>query len=480
VSVWAAACSRCRHSPPLTSRSSLDMESQCVVFEGCPNDPHRPSSVPIYQTATFVQPSAEEYGSYDYSRSGNPTRTALEKHVAMLERAHAAFAFTSGMAALNSVTRLLQTGDELLVGSDIYGGMHRLVSRVTSVLGITVTKVDVTDLEALAEAISPKTKMVHFESPSNPLMQIADVRKVAEVCHARGVLVSLDASMMPPVLMQALPLGVDIVVHSATKFFGGHSDTMGGLVCVASEEIAKRIAFYQNAEGTGLSPFDCWLFLRGIKTMAIRVDKAQANAVAIASFLQRHPRVTQVNYAGLAPLKPSEQLALVRHKRACLAHSEAVKAKMLAEGIDLPHADQAALHIESAPLDGSSPAMDTPLLDGSPRGADLRLLESLQVDIDTLHPLMSEAEAERAYARQLEAYTIHHSQAQGGGSVLSFTTGSASLSRRIVDALRIFKITVSFGSCNSLVEMPCVLSHASIPENQREWLGRSGWRVVIT
>ncbi len=367
----------------------------------------------------------------------------------MLEAAHAAFAFSSGMAALNSVTRLLSSGDEMLVGSDIYGGMHRLVSRVTSMHGITVRKVDVTDVDAVRAAITDRTRMLHFESPSNPLMQIADVRALAKVCEEAKVIMSIDASMVPPVLMQCIPLGADIVVHSATKFLAGHSDTMAGVVCCRTEELAKRVAFYQNAEGTGLAPFDCWLVLRGIKTMALRVERAQSNAEQIALKLRKHPRVTAVHYAGLRPLAPDEEKALIIGKRAALSNSEVVKRRQLTADRAKPGAGAAA-----APLGIRHPSDS--------------LLEYLRVDIDKTHPLPTDEELEDRYVHGMAAYDTHFKQASGGGTVMSFTTGSVHLSQRIVDALRMFKLTVSFGSCNSLVEMPCVLSHASVPAEQRE------------
>ncbi len=355
--------------------------SRPVVFDGCPDDPHRPASVPIYQTATFEQPSSVEYGSYDYTRSGNPTRTALEKQVAMLENAHAAFCFGSGMSALAAVTRLLRSGDTLLVGSDIYGGMHRLTSRVTSQAGVKVRFVETWDLDKVRQALDadPNVKLLHMETPSNPLMRITDMRALAAVLHAKDIVLSVDSTMMTPHLQQPLLHGADIVVHSLTKFFGGHSDTSGGICCVRSEPLAKKIAFFQNAEGTGLSPFDCWLFLRGIKTLAIRVERAQENAMRIAAFLHRHPLVKEIFYAGLEPSRDDM-------------------------------------------LSGAQSALD---------------------------------------------YKIHMGQAKGGGCVMSFVTGDVQVSRRIIDSLRLFKLTVSFGSCNSLCEMPSTLSHASIPADQR-------------
>lgn len=173
--------------------SALRRSTQCVVFDGCPRDPHKPASTPIYQTATFVQPSSTEFGPYDYTRSGNPTRTALEKHVAMLEGAHAALAFSSGMAALVAVTRLLRAGDELLLGDDVYGGMHRLVTKVSHALhGINIRFVDTTDLSVVAAALTPSTRMLHMETPSNPMMRITDIAPLAELLHSRGVLLSVD------------------------------------------------------------------------------------------------------------------------------------------------------------------------------------------------------------------------------------------------------------------------------------------------
>lgn len=350
--------------------NSLRPASQCVVFDGCPEDPYHPSNTPIYQTSTFVQPSSSEFGPYDYTRSGNPTRTALEKHVAMLEHAAAAFAFSSGMAALHTVTRLLKQGDQILVNEDIYGGMHRLLTQDCQHNGVQVTFVDTTDLSTVAKAITSKTKLIHTESPSNPRMRITDLRKLAVLAHQHNVLLSVDSTMMPPVICQPLLLGVDIVVHSATKFFSGHADCTGGLVCVRDPELAHRVAFLQNAEGTALAPFECFLFLRGIKTMWLRVNRAQENAIQIAKLLSKHPLIKEVFFPG-------------------------------------------------------------------PGGCSS------------------------------EALRIHNSQSSGPGCIISFTTGSVDFSRRLLDASRLFKTTVSFGSVNSLGEMPCTMSHASIPAEQR-------------
>lgn len=353
-------------------QNELRPASECVVFDGCPEDPYHPSNTPIYQTSTFVQPSASEFGAYDYTRSGNPTRTALEKHVAMLEQAAAAFAFASGMAALHTVTRLLKEGDEIVCNEDLYGGMHRLLTQDCVYSGLKIKFVDTTDLDAVAKVITPKTRLIHLESPSNPRMRITDLRAVASLAHRHGnILVSVDSTMMPPVICKPLTLGVDIVIHSATKFFSGHADCTGGLVCVRQPEVAHRVAFLQNAEGTALAPFECFLFLRGIKTMWLRVERAQENAQQVCTFLNKHPRIKQVLFPGKGGCDP-------------------------------------------------------------------------------------------------KSLAIHRSQCKGPGSVLSFTTGSVEFSRRFLDACRIFKTTVSFGSVNSLGEMPCTMSHASIPSEKRE------------
>eukprot|EP00434_Breviolum_minutum_P016840 symbB.v1.2.014857.t1/scaffold1095.1/size138309/5 len=288
----------------------------------------------------------------------------------MLEQAAAAFAFASGMAALHTVMRLLKHGEQVIANEDIYGGMHRLLTQDCTNSGIDVKFVDTTDLNALSKAITPKTRLIHLESPSNPRMRITDIRGVCAIAHKHGILVSVDSTMMPPVICKPLTLGVDLVVHSATKFFSGHADCTGGLVCVRDPELAHRVAFLQNAEGTALAPFECFLFLRGIKTMFLRVERAQQNARRVVNFLLRNPFIDKVLFPG-------------------------------------------------------------------PGGCDPTSL------------------------------AIHCSQSKGSGSVISFTTGSLDFSRRLVDACKIFKTTVSFGSVNSLLEMPCTMSHASIPAEKR-------------
>lgn len=270
-------------------------------------DPYGAVSMPLYQTATFKQPSAIENGPYDYTRSGNPTRENLESLLAELDKADRAFCFTSGMAALTTVVHLLKSGEEILAGDDIYGGADRLLSQVVPRSGVLVKRVNTSDLNEVASALGPRTKLVWLESPTNPRIQISDIRRIAEMAHAHGALVLVDNSIMSPVLSQPLELGADIVMHSATKFISGHSDIMAGVLAVKGERLAKEIYFLQNAEGSGLAPNDCWLCYRGIKTMPLRVEKQQENAQKIAEFLASHPRVKKVNYAGL-PGHPGRDL----------------------------------------------------------------------------------------------------------------------------------------------------------------------------
>jgi cystathionine beta-lyase len=263
-------------------------------------DPYGATSPPIYQTATFRQPTATEFGEYDYSRTANPTRSLLEEQIAALEGGRSCLAFASGMAALAATTRLVESGDEILAGDDLYGGAARLLSRVAPRQGIAVRYVDATDPAAVAEAIGPRTRLLLVETPTNPLLHVADVAALAEVCHHKGVLLAVDNSLLTPVLQRPLELGADLVVHSATKGLCGHGDVLAGAVVTNDPGLADRIAFHQNAEGAGLAPFDAWLLLRGLKTLALRVERQCATATRIAEHLAAHPTVERVHFPGLA------------------------------------------------------------------------------------------------------------------------------------------------------------------------------------
>ena len=270
-------------------------------------DPFNSTNPPLYQTATFGQPSATENGPYDYTRSGNPTRDLLEKQMAELEGADRAFAFSSGMSALMCVTRLVRTGERIVTGDDIYGGTSRLLAQVVPKVGIEVVNVDMNDLDAVRRAIDGgPTTMVMLESPTNPRLQITDIRSISNFAHAKGALVCVDNSIMAPVFQAPLDLGADICMTSATKFISGQSDVTGGILACRGEQLGKDIYFHQNAEGLHLGPFDCWLALRGLKTMALRMEKQQANTMAIARWLEAHPLVQFVNYPGLESNKGHE------------------------------------------------------------------------------------------------------------------------------------------------------------------------------
>jgi len=340
--------------------------TELLAFDACPDDPFRPVATPIYQTATFDQPNALEPGRYDYSRSGNPTRAVLEAQLARLDRGTHAFAFASGLAALTAVTRLLRPGDELLAGDDLYGGTYRLFSRLVAPHGVAVRYADLADDAAALAAVTPRTRLVHVESVTNPLLRVPDLRKLAELSHRHGAWLCVDASALSPYLQRPLDLGADIVVHSATKYLAGHGDVTAGSVAVKDERLAEQLGFVQNAEGAGLGPFDSFLLLRGMPTLAVRLDRQQATAHRVASHLRS--RGLPVRYPGLR---------------------------------------------------------------GDPGYARLR------------------------------------AQSRGAGAVVSFETGSLDASARLVESLRLFSTTVSFGSVHSSASLPCRMSHAAIPAEVR-------------
>jgi cystathionine beta-lyase len=343
--------------------------TRLLTFDPAPGDRLTPANTPIYQTATFRQQDATEFGEYDYSRSGNPTRAVVEKQIAALENGTRGFCFSTGLAAITAITRLVSPGEEILACDDLYGGTYRLFSRILAKRGISVRYVDFTNLDAVAAAISSNTKLVYLESPTNPLLQIIAIASVSEIAHRSGALVCVDNSTMSPYLQRPLELGADIVLHSATKFLCGHSDVMAGAVVVADDELGEELYLIQNGEGAGLAPFDSYLLLRGMKTLSLRLDRQQSNARAIAEWLDTQSAVERVYYPGLAGEK------------------------------------------------------------------------------------------------QLR---VHRAQASGDGAVLSFVTGDAELSRTIVEATKLFNITVSFGGVNSTISLPNYMSHASIPAHLRQ------------
>src|SRR5688572_1752795 len=267
-------------------------------------------AVPIFQTSTFVQQGIGKHKGYEYARTKNPTRLALELNMAALEGGVAGYAFASGMAAETAITQLLlKQGDHAICGSNVYGGTFRLFDKIVRHFGVEFSYVDTTDLDAVAAAIRPETKMVFIESPTNPLMAITDIRGVARVVRkARHARLVVDNTFMSPYFQRPLELGADIVVHSTTKYLNGHSDSVGGVVVLKRKEDAEQLQFIQNAAGAILSPFDSWLVLRGIKTLPVRMDAHNANGMAIAKYLVRKKHLRHVYYSGL-PSHPGHALA---------------------------------------------------------------------------------------------------------------------------------------------------------------------------
>jgi cystathionine gamma-lyase len=264
--------------------------------------------VPIYQTSTFAQEAVGKHRGYEYSRTGNPTRTALEQCIASLEGGVHGLAFASGMAAEAAIMQLLKPNDHTVAVDDLYGGTYRLFRRVLEPMGLTFSFVDGTDLHAVERALTEQTRMVWVESPTNPLLKLVDIEAVSKLAHAKGALVVVDNTFMSPYFQRPLSLGADIVVHSATKYLGGHSDVIGGTLVVNRDDLLERLAFLQNAVGGVPGPLDAWLVLRGLKTLAVRMREHDRNARLVAAFLSEHPKVARVFYPGL-PSNPQRELA---------------------------------------------------------------------------------------------------------------------------------------------------------------------------
>lgn len=346
-----------------------------AIHVGNTPDPQTGAVIPpIHPSSTFVQPGAGEWGKFDYSRSGNPTRSAVQETLASLEGGCGALAFTSGMAATHCASMLLSAGDHLLAGMDIYGGSYRLFHRVCNLAGIEVSLVDLQDPQAMAQHVRPQTKMLWLEGIGNPRLTIPDLPQLTAVAHELKLLVGVDSTFATPVLMRPLELGADIVMHSATKYLAGHSDCLAGVLAVKSPELLDRLYFLQNATGAVLSPFESFLLARGLKTLDLRVREQSRSAWRIAQFLEDHPRVKSVLYPGLQ------------------SHPDHERAKKL--------------------LDGGFGAMIT-----------------FEADCD-------------------------------------FET-----TRRIVKSTQLFRLAVSLGAVESLIEQPATMSHASYDATARQKAG---------
>jgi cysteine-S-conjugate beta-lyase len=277
------------------------MQEITRILHSLPIDPLTGSiSTPIYQTATFVQDGPGEHKGFDYARSNNPTRQVLESLIATLEHGTRGLAFASGLAAIDCVLKLLQSGDEIIAVDDIYGGSFRLFTHVYEKFGVKVQYVDPSNANNLLPLLTPKTRFVWLETPTNPTLKIADIEAIARLTHAANALLVVDNTFASPALQTPLTLGADIVIHSATKYLAGHSDVIAGLVAVKDEALGAQLKFYQNACGNILGPWDSWLTIRGIETLPLRVEAHCKNALAVAQALEAHPAVAQVYYPGLA------------------------------------------------------------------------------------------------------------------------------------------------------------------------------------
>lgn len=280
-----------------------------LIHGGNPFDPHTGAvSVPIYQVSTYKQDDIGVHKGYEYSRTGNPTRHALEQYIADLEEGARGFAFSSGMAAIHAVFSLLNSGDHIILTDDVYGGTYRIITKVLSRLGIEATFADTTKLEELGKALQPNTKALFVETPTNPLLKITDIAEIARWAKARKLLFIVDNTFSTPYWQTPIALGADIVLHSATKYIGGHSDVVAGLAVVNSDKLGEELHFVQNATGGVLGPQDSWLLIRGLKTLGLRMEAHEENARAIVSYLSGHSAVQSIHYPGL-PAHPQHELA---------------------------------------------------------------------------------------------------------------------------------------------------------------------------
>lgn len=285
------------------------MQEITAFIHSIPVDPLTGAiSVPIYQTSTFVQEAPGVNRGYDYARSNNPTRAVLENLIAGLEKGSRGLAFASGLAAIDAILKLLQSGDEIIAVDDIYGGAFRLFEQVYRKFGIRVHYVDAGNPENVFNALNERTRLIWIETPTNPTLKITDIEAIAAVAKAGGCLLCVDNTFASPALQKPILLGADIVVHSATKYLGGHSDLIAGLVVAATEELGEKIRFYQNAAGGILGPFDSWLVIRGMETLSLRMKQHCSSAQQIAEFLQDQPEVDQVFYPGL-PTHPNHEIS---------------------------------------------------------------------------------------------------------------------------------------------------------------------------
>ena len=280
-----------------------------AIHAGCePDSGTGAIMTPIFQTSTYVQESPGKHKGYDYSRTHNPTRTALERNIASLEEGNYGLAFSSGMSAISTITHMLNAGDHIICSDDVYGGTFRLFDKVLKKFNLEFDFIDLTSLQSLERYIKNTTKLVWLESPSNPLLKLINIEATAKIAKSRGIVTVVDNTFATPFFQKPLKLGADIVMHSTTKYLNGHSDVIGGALVMNDQELYNKLQFLQNAAGGVPGPFDCFLVLRGIKTLAIRMERHAGNALKIAQFLENHPKVRKVIYPGLSS-HPQHELA---------------------------------------------------------------------------------------------------------------------------------------------------------------------------
>jgi cystathionine beta-lyase/cystathionine gamma-synthase len=337
--------------------------------------------MPVYQTSTYVQPELGRHLGYEYARTQNPTREALEANIAALESGRHGIAFASGLAAIDTVAKLFSAGDHIVSGEGVYGGTYRLFTQVLARMGLEFTFVDSDDLDQIRDAIRPNTRLVHIETPTNPMMRLTDIAAAAEIAHAAGALLSVDNTFASPFNQRPLEIGADLVIHSTTKYLNGHSDVIGGLVVLSDEGLHERLRYLQNAAGAVPGPWDCWLVLRGTKTLHLRMRAHNENGQRVAEWLAGNAAVEQVHYPGL----PS--------------HSQ--------------------------------------------------------------HELAT---------RQMEGFT----------GMISIEMGSLERARKLVEGVRIFALAESLGGVESLIGLPALMTHASVPVDRRQRMGVSDGLVRLS
>lgn len=367
----------------MTGGKNRAFSTRCI-HGGQQHDPTTGAvNVPIYQTSTYAQAAPGEHKGYVYARGHNPTRHAFERAMADLEDGIAGFGFGSGMAAMDAILDLLPANAHMIASDDLYGGSYRLFERVRKgTTGLTVTYVDMSDVKNVSDAIKPETKMIWVETPTNPLLKLTDIAAVAAVAKKHGLLSVIDNTFATPALQRPLTLGIDIVVHSATKYIGGHSDVIGGVVVVNNQDLADKLKFIQNATGGILGPFDSFLALRGVKTLDVRMERHCTSGLKVAAWLEKHPKIEKVFYPGL-PSHPQHALA----------------------------------------------------------------------------------------KKQMAGF---------GGMITAVIKGDLESSRRMLSACKVFTLAESLGGVESLIEHPAIMTHASIPKEQREALGISDGLIRLS